>query len=334
MDERGIDLTRYSTIDAVDDLDAIRERLGYRQLDLGGWSYGSKFMLTYAHRHPERVRTISVFVPTIADYRRPLDWARFTEAALEGMFADCASEPACATAFPDLRGDFRRLVERLDREPVEATYRNSATGEQVSAVFDRARLIDELHFYLLKIPSLRRTPWLIHTAAAGNLDPLIDYAVRAASGGGARDEALYLSIVCPEEVARLTPEEARAAARGTFVGTHFTDEFQMACEVWNLPRHPDYPLAWRTLDVPALVVAGDRDPITPVEYGETIAAGFRRSRHLPIHRMPHHSSGMVGSSCLDEILLEFLATADPEALDTSCLRTISAHPFLTDSVPP
>jgi pimeloyl-ACP methyl ester carboxylesterase len=330
MEERGLDLRHYSTIAAVDDLEAIRTRLRYQQLDLGGWSYGSKFMLTYAHRYPDRVRTIAVFVPTIANYRRPVDWARFTEAALEGMFEDCAAQADCAAAYPELRGDFERLVESLDRQPITAEYVHPNTGARISAVIDRARLIDELHYALIRVPRLRRLPQLIHRAAAGDMRPFVDFAVGEAAADTPPAEALYLSVVCPEEVARITPADS-IATRSTFVGMHFIDEFRMVCEIWNLPPHSAYPLDWQPLDIPALVVAGDRDPLTPVEDGETIAAGFQSARLLPIHRMPHHSMGLAGSECLDEILLQFLAEANAGNLDASCVADMQARPFIADT---
>lgn len=75
---------------------------------------------------------------------------------------------------------------------------------------------------------LRRLPHLIHQAASGDLAPFIDFAVGEAAADAPPAEALYLSVVCPEEVARIAPEDS-IETRGTFVEMHLIDEFRMAC---------------------------------------------------------------------------------------------------------
>ena len=51
------DLRLYTTPVAADDLNEIREALGYEFLNVNGGSYGSRAALVYMRRHPETVRT-------------------------------------------------------------------------------------------------------------------------------------------------------------------------------------------------------------------------------------------------------------------------------------
>ena len=53
----GGDVTQYGTRTAMDDLDAVRAALGYRQLDVYGGSYGATAAQVYMKFHPSRVRT-------------------------------------------------------------------------------------------------------------------------------------------------------------------------------------------------------------------------------------------------------------------------------------
>jgi pimeloyl-ACP methyl ester carboxylesterase len=54
---RTVDLTQYTTDNAVDDVDEVRAALGYPRLNLTGSSYGSRAVLVYLRRHPESART-------------------------------------------------------------------------------------------------------------------------------------------------------------------------------------------------------------------------------------------------------------------------------------
>src|SRR5262245_58014025 len=51
------DPRHYTTLDAVRDLDAAREALGYSQVHLVGVSYGTRVALAYLREYPKRVKT-------------------------------------------------------------------------------------------------------------------------------------------------------------------------------------------------------------------------------------------------------------------------------------
>src|SRR5512141_1419601 len=66
VDQRGTgrskrhdpDATQYGTRMAMDDLDAVRAALGYRQLDVIGSSYGATAAQVYVKLHPRSVRSL------------------------------------------------------------------------------------------------------------------------------------------------------------------------------------------------------------------------------------------------------------------------------------
>src|SRR5688500_17207195 len=74
-------------------------------------------------------------VPT--DAAMPLHLARDSERALHGVVADCEAETACRAAFPRLRADLRRSLERLAGGPVEVEVASPATGRPVRIALTR-----------------------------------------------------------------------------------------------------------------------------------------------------------------------------------------------------
>lgn len=329
-DQRNL-LPHLSTLDAVDDLEDVRKWLGYTKFDVGGWSYGSRFMLTYASRYLSSIRSIVLAVPSPFDYRRPVEWAHHAQSALDGMLQDCNQEPGCRTAFPDLSGDWATLLERVDRFPPSLEYTDPKTGDSKTFRFDRDVLIDLVHGALLKVRPRKYLPLLIHEAAKGNFAPFIEFALSRGPPTRSIAEPQYLSVVCPEETALIDFDEARTASDKTFVGTHFAEEFQMACREWGLRRHGQYPLDGAAQDIPALVISGNRDPILPDRVGARIAASLKNSRHIVVSGMPHDFGGMEGSACLEKLVTEFVERPnDLRTLDISCVESIRAPPFITD----
>src|SRR5512144_974858 len=53
----GVDPAQYTTAAWVEDLDAVRDALGYAKINLWGGSYGTRAALEYLRRHQDRVRS-------------------------------------------------------------------------------------------------------------------------------------------------------------------------------------------------------------------------------------------------------------------------------------
>ena len=67
------DLRQYTTAIAMDDLDGVREKLGYETIDLYGASYGTRAALVYLRRHESHVRASSstAWRPRTGRWQRP-----------------------------------------------------------------------------------------------------------------------------------------------------------------------------------------------------------------------------------------------------------------------
>jgi pimeloyl-ACP methyl ester carboxylesterase len=61
------DVTHYRTIDAVDDLEAVRRALGYGAIDVYGGSYGATLAQVYLRRYPASIRTLVLDGATLLD---------------------------------------------------------------------------------------------------------------------------------------------------------------------------------------------------------------------------------------------------------------------------
>ena len=125
----GGDVTQYGTRMAMDDLDAVRAALGYRQLDVIGSSYGATAAQVYLKLHPSSVRTLILSGATAIDVPFFDRYAVNAQRALDQLAKLCASDPACRKAFPGWERQFGELVKAWNAHPA-----NGMTGDELASV--------------------------------------------------------------------------------------------------------------------------------------------------------------------------------------------------------
>ena len=125
----GGDVTQYGTRMAMDDLDAVRAALGYRQLDVIGSSYGATAAQVYLKLHPSSVRTLILAGATAIDVPFFDRYAVNAQRALDQLAKLCASDPACRKAFPGWERQFGELVKAWNAHPV-----HGMTGDELASV--------------------------------------------------------------------------------------------------------------------------------------------------------------------------------------------------------
>ena len=133
---------------------------------------------------------------------------------------------------------------------------------------------------------------------------------------------MQLSVVCSEDSESMVP---RAEDEGTVLGNLMPSGMAAMCKVWPKGRVPaDFhqPLATK---VPALVLEGEFDPVTPPRYGEDVVKTLPNGRLFVLKGQGHN---VIGAGCMPKLFTQFIEKADAKALDGSCLDKLGyAVPF-------
>jgi pimeloyl-ACP methyl ester carboxylesterase len=325
------DLSRYSTQDAALDIETVRKRLGYGRINLFGSSYGTRLALEYMRLFPENVRSAMLWGVVAPDFRRPLFYARDGQQALDRLFDDCLEDAACADAFPDIRQDFAAALDAIDSEKREFAITNPSDGKVHSVTLTRAGFAQGV-WAALSIPeAAHRLPYVFHMASQGDFDAFIALDVAKKPPRRRYDNAMHLSVVCPDETAHATTDELTASTQGSFMPADRALEYARACRIWGLAPNNAIALAPVRADVPTLIVSGYMDPITPPSWGEAVHQGLANSRHLVVRHLSHEIGGLNGAECLDNLFAAFLANPNPRDLNADCIGEISPPPF---EIPP
>jgi pimeloyl-ACP methyl ester carboxylesterase len=311
----------FTSEESVQDIEAIREAMGYEKLVLYGTSYGTKVALEYAERYPEHVEALVLDSVVLPEGPEPFSLSSIQ--ALKPMLEELCSEGACAHITSNPLGDIATLAVRLRKHPLSGSVYDGE-GHRHAATMGEADLFNILLAGDLN-PALRALlPAAVQSALRGNPDPLLRMKALAEGlipnvplqpkGSQAEreaneeeDNALFLDTSCEEKPfpwqRSATPAtreaEARAALRGLPSGdlypfdaaTVWSDSLVPVCLDWP-NASPAPPAAGPLPNVPTLILSGEQDLRTPTSAARRIAAEIPDAQLLVV---PYTGHSVIGS---------------------------------------
>ncbi|MFH0946087.1 MAG: alpha/beta fold hydrolase [Planctomycetota bacterium] len=321
--EKKADLTKYSTPIAMDDLNEVREALGYEKINLSGGSYGSRAALIYLRRHPETVRCAIVMGIAPLKFKNPLYHAWSAQHGLERIFEEVEADPEYRRAFPNLRKKFDQLLARLEEQPARVTVSHPETGKPEEVTLTRAAFAEGLRTLMYYNRGNRQVPLLLQAAYDGDLAPFAEASL--AINRNLRNIisfGMLLSVTAAEDVARLEEEEIVRLTEGTFLGDDRVRQQMAICAFWpksDLPEGFGDPVR---SDVPMLIISGTHDPVTPPMFGDEVAEHCKNALHLALpgtHGISHPA--------LTKVMQEFLEEGSAGHLDLKPLKEVKLPRF-------
>lgn len=321
-------LAHYTTVDAVADLEALRQALATNgqapTFNLIGGSYGTRVGLDYLRRYPDGVRSLildGVVPPTLALGN---DHAINLQAALDRVFAACRDDDACRKRFGDPQATLQALRQRLQQAPMAVSLPHPIRHQPMQETLSDTLFAIVLRFYAYAPEFVRLTPLLMDEALKGRPQALMaQWLLLRESLENEMAYGMQLSVICSEDADLLQPREENV---GTLLGNAFVELTREQCEAWpSKPRPADFhdPVVSAA---PTLLLSGEWDPVTPPAYGETVAQTLSRARHLVARGQGHI---VLARGCTARLAARFLDSLDPAALDASCLEALAAPSFAT-----
>jgi len=322
--ERRYDLSQYSTAAFVEDLDEVRQAMGYDKINLEAGSMGTYASMMYIRRHGEHVRSAYLTSLVPLANRVPLYHAQAAQQALDQLFSQCDKEAACHAAYPRLRDDFSAVLARVHRGPVLTSVRHPVTGARTEVHLSEQAFADAVRVMMYSSERARELPYLIEQAKSGDFSQFADTAMRTVRGfyAGAR-MGLHYAVTCSEFVKRIRPEEIEPATRGSYLGAWRVKDQMALCKGWPKTELPaDYFEPFRS-DVAAVLVSGDTDPAAPPRWGEEVKSFMPNATHLVVPGGGHTPD----NDCTRSIRRELFRTGVTRALDLSCIAKLRPAPF-------
>lgn len=325
--EKKADLSLYTTPIFADDLDEVRQALGYGKINIFGGSYGSRAALVYLRQHEDQVRTLTLEGIVPPEYRMMLEFPHTIQSSVTQIMDRCAADEACHKDFPDLKKEFAEILDRLEKSP--AHFEVKVPGAEAQPVIlSRGVFLANLR-PLLYIPALvSQFPYLVHRVYQGDWSAYGTIALLLRNAiDKDLDRGLSISVICAEDAPGFTAAAIQRATRDTWLGDYQTRLYQKACEIWprgTVPR--DYYSAIHSA-VPTLMISGALDPATPASESEQLAHDLSNSLRIVVKEGTHGT----GSPCIDGLISKFVDQGSGAGLDTSCADAIHLPPFVTQT---
>jgi len=324
---QGIDLGAYNSLQNAADIQALRQALGYDQINLYGVSYGSLLAQHTLRFYPQGLRSVILDAVVPPQTNFIITAPQTGQRALDRLFAACLADEACNIAYPDLEETFYSLVDELNQNPQRAPITDPDSGETYEMVIDGDTLLSGIFQFLYIGDIIPALPHMIDDARLGKFD-LFNRIYALLVFDRSTSYGMYYSVLCAEDadfdpsqvdLSGLSEQMAQAEKDGPL-------QFQKVCDLWQVDelRAPmDDPV---TSDTPVLVLSGGFDPITPPEFGRQAAEYLANSFVFEFPTGGH--SAALNGPCQDSIIQSFLD--DPgQAPDASCIQPLDGFEFFT-----
>jgi pimeloyl-ACP methyl ester carboxylesterase len=307
----GIDLNLYGTRETVKDLTDLRKVLGIKQWNLHGVSYGTRLALAAMRDAPEGIRSVILDSPYPPEVHAYEVQAAGVEEAFRKLFKACDRNRYCRSRYPNLEHTIFETIEWLEVRPLPVTVSDPRNGQPFTIDVTGRALIELTRWALAFDDARYALP--AYLDAVSSVDPVILEPVMASVvdgylGLGSDDmsEGKYFAVECVEEVP--FNDAARVQELRTkhhrFAGFGYQFEDLSACAAWPKTAADPSLKAPIKSNIPTLVLSGEMDPITPVEYARITASRLPNSYLVEVPNLGH--SLLSNSKCVVEITEDFL----------------------------
>lgn len=324
---QGINPNAFNTRENAADVYFVAQTLGYPQFNFYGVSYGTllgQYVMAQADKHPAKLRSVILDGVIRPDIDFNLASSHTISYALRNVFHACAQDAKCSQAYPNLEQKFLAIVDRLNQNPLPITLTVPSSKTAIAAKLTGNTFIDGLMPYLYVTPHGGDLPKQIHAASQGNFDWVIKKLSDALEDDAAKE--MYHTVLCARAKSlQVTPDQVLPAPYPQLlpIGIRESEAVTNACAQIQVELKP--PFVLENPQIPALILNGAYDPVTPQPYGEAVA---RKLKTAYVYTFPSVGHGALlspptipAAACVTTIATDFL-TNPQQAPDSRCLTQI------------
>ncbi len=281
--EQGVDLAGYTTTEAADDIDAVREALGYSTMRLFGRSYGSHFGLSIIRRHGDKVA--SAVFQGIEGPDHTFKTPRQIERGLEDLDALIERDETLNEQIPSFLTLVRRVLRKFKKGPINVEI---DLGEKKGVQTVAVSKFDVQYWTansIGRMSSMVDVPATYYAMANDDFTEIAKFAadmrtVAVVSAMAAvTDCASGMSAARREDIAR----QAKRAVLGDSVNFPYPD----VCNCWGVPDLGGEFRGPLKSNVPMLLMCGAYDSRTPIANALELIPDLPNSRLVVVRNAGH-----------------------------------------------
>ena len=323
----------YSTAVHAEDLESVRQALGFDKVALFGVSYGTKLAMAYALAHPDHVERL--LLDSVLPPEQPDPYEANVLRDLPATLTSFCSDGGCRGATSDFAGDVVAVANKLGAKPLTGKV-TEANGRTKTVTVGGVDLLSIILGADLSPGLAAELPAVVKAARVGNTQPLLRLADLQNSSGLEPSielsDAMYAATVCHDGPFPWTPEtpvadrpaleQAAIAALppgsfgpfGTWAARFGNADF---CLDWPSPAGGAALGAGPLPDVPMLAISGGFDMRTPTEGAASVVARFPQGKLLVVPGIGHSTVTADFSACAARAVHSWMTNAPVPA---TCAR--------------
>lgn len=301
-----IDLAMFNSRQNAEDIEVIRQALGFPKINLYGVSYGTLLALHFMDRHPNSLRSVILDAVVPRQTNFILNSPKTMDRSFSALFESCRSDLACNQAYPDLEDVFFETVKKLNETPARIPLTDSETSiTYQNAVINGDAFMSAVFQMLYAGALIPAMPRMIYHVHQGNFD-FFSRIYSLLLFDRSMSLGMYYSVICAEDADFELADQDLSGVRPEIskMQADEPENLLKICEFWNAARlgaQADAPVA---SDVPTLLLSGFFDPITPPSYAEAAAQTLTNAYS---YTNPAGGHGQApGDPCASQLIQAFL----------------------------
>lgn len=281
FEQRGVDLSGYTTLENARDIDDLRQALSYDQFSLLGFSYGTHLGQAYMKYFGQNVKNAILVGVEGLNHTFKLPSAMNTQFQKIALMAQ--ADPKINQLVPDLMGLYQRVVQSLEDNPAELEITSPLTNEPMKVKVASFGLNMILFKDIGDASDIPIFPRLLYSIDQGDYS-ILKWFVQKRIGNfyGAQGMSATMDVASggsPSRLARVEEELAISPFPDILEASMSTD--------WP---HPDLGEEFRApliSSVRTLFMSGTLDFNTPPYQAEEVRWGFSNSSHIIVDNAGH-----------------------------------------------
>jgi pimeloyl-ACP methyl ester carboxylesterase len=326
---QGFDLTAYNTQANVDDLEDLRQGLGYSKWNLYGVSYGTRTALITMRKFPNGIRSVvidSVLPPQVDRIGNDITT---TTGSFSTLFAACKADPSCNRDYPNLEAKFYEVIRRLDQDPVKITVPDGDTGKKKQVWITGSLVALGVREAMQRAWLAQIMPITIDQIYAGNKDILEKMYPGLVPF---ENPGVYNTVLC-HDMATLYDTNVFSVNlenHPEFRSLYAAYSDAPVCEIWGAGQADSTESQPVQSDIPILILNGSEfDSATPPEYAKLAASTLS---HSYLYVFQNSTHGVSFDECSRAMMADFFDNPS-EAPDSGCLAQVKGLSFVVDVYP-
>jgi len=324
---RTPNIAHFSTNEAAQDMELLRQGLGDEKLNYLGFSYGSYLGTLYAQSFPQFVGRFvfdGAIDPNIAIEDQTRIQAVAFDQAIKNFISDCAQQKDCPLPKGVTSSFFTDLFNKVSQTPLTVGDRKITEGQVVTGT--ASALYDDVSGW----PSLRTAITQALVGDGTTFAELSDtYSGRNEDGTYKNNENdANVVIECLDWYQRQSNDQIKAKAasfsRSAPVFGPYVAYGSITCNLLNqslnrTPVNAAKITQIRNTATPVLVIGTTQDPATPYAWAKALNTYIMGSHLITLEAEGHTGYGRV-SACVDDVVDMYLVSGKIQFKNITCNR--------------